>query len=75
MSKVIIGTPEGELIPIRLTKNTITSLCRGAVPKLREYGWDIAKRNTTGITDTELASKITNLEKLLKTVNVRQSSG
>ena len=44
MSKVIIATPEGELIPIRLTKNTITSLCKGAVPKLREYGWDIAKR-------------------------------
>jgi len=44
--KVCIGTPKGELIFVYLDwkKNRIQSLTRGGVPKLREYGWDIAKK-------------------------------
>ena len=43
---VCIATPKGEIIRVNLNwkKNTIKSLTRGGIGKLREYNWDIGKR-------------------------------
>ena len=44
--KIYIGTPKRELILVNLNwkKNTIRSCTLGGVSKLREYGWNIAKK-------------------------------
>ena len=46
MSKVYIGTPKGEIVIVSLNwkKNTIQSLTRGGIVKLRKYGWNILKK-------------------------------
>jgi|TARA_Y100000310_G_C20503234_1_gene725079 hypothetical protein len=50
MAIVYIGTPKGELVLVSLNwkKNTIQSLTRGGIAKLREHGWDIKKRKNNG---------------------------
>ena len=44
--KVFIGTPDKRIVivDINTKKNTIKSLCRGAIPTLRKYGWSIRKK-------------------------------
>ena len=43
---VYIATPKGEIIRANWNrkKNTIWSLTRGGIRKLRKYNWDIGKR-------------------------------
>ena len=45
---VCVVTPKGEIIRVHLNwkKNTIWSLTRGGIRKLREYNWDIGKRKS-----------------------------
>ena len=44
--KVYIGTPKGELILVNLNlkRGRIQSRTTGGVVKLREYGWNILKK-------------------------------
>ena len=46
--KVCIGTPKGELIFVNLNwkKARIQSRTMGGVAKLREYGWNILKKES-----------------------------
>ena len=46
--KIYITTIKGELIlvSLNLDKNTIKSYTKGGIQKLREYGWNIAKKES-----------------------------